>query len=74
MAELEVLPEKVEKLLYETKNNIKTEDIRDMLTDIVQNISKSGNVGFQNFLQNFVPEWNIICCGGWFSVDMDMLF
>ena len=43
------LPEKVEKLLYETKNNIKTEDIRDMLTDIVQNISKSGNVGIPEF-------------------------
>ena len=68
------LPEKVEKLLYETKNNIKPEDIRDMLTDIVQNISKSGNVGIPEFSSEFqFQNGTLSVVDGGFSVDMDML-
>lgn len=47
------LPEKTEKLLYETKNNVKIENILDMLTDIVQNISKYGENGIPDFSSTF---------------------
>lgn len=43
------LPDKASKLINETKNNAKIEQIRDMLTDIIQNVSTYGASGIPDF-------------------------
>lgn len=66
--------EKVEKLLYETKNNVKTESIKDMLTDIVQNNSRYGEIGIPDFSSGFqFQDGALSVMDGGFSVDMEAL-
>lgn len=68
------LPKKVEKLLYETKNNVKTESIKDMLTDIVQNNSRYGEIGIPDFSSGFQFQDGVLSVmDGGFSVDMEAL-
>lgn len=68
------LPENVSKLLYETKNNAKIEQIRDMLTDITSNISRHKDIGIPDFtseLQFQNGAFSVVDSG--FAVDMEKL-
>lgn len=68
------LPEKTEKLLYETKNNVKIENILDMLTDIVQNISKYGENGIPDFSSTFqFQDGTLSVWDSGFAVDVEAL-
>lgn len=68
------LPKKTEKLLYETKNNVKIENIRDMLTDIVQNISKYGENEIPDFSSTFQFQDGTLFVGdSGFAIDVEAL-
>ena len=47
------LPDKIGNMINNTKNNAKIDRIRDMLTDIIQNISIFGNIGIPDFTSEF---------------------
>ena len=68
------LPEKAANMINNTKNNAKIDRIRDMLTDIIQNISNHGNIGIPEFTSGFQfrnGEFSVTDSG--FDVDVNAL-
>ena len=68
------LPDKIGNMINNTKNNAKIDRIRDMLTDIIQNISISGNIGIPDFTSEFQfrnGEFSVVDSG--FHVDVNAL-
>lgn len=68
------LPDKIGNMINNTKNNAKIDRIRDMLTDIIQNISISGNIGIPDFTSEFQfrnGEFSVADSG--FHVDVNVL-
>lgn len=71
---IEGLPDKVGNMINNTKNNAKIDRIRDILTDIIQNISNSGNIGIPDFTSEFQfrnGEFSVVDNG--FHVDVNAL-
>lgn len=68
------LPDKVGNMINNTKNNAKIDRIRDILTDIIQNISRYGNIGIPDFTSEFQfqnGEFSVVDNG--FDVDVNAL-
>ena len=68
------LPDKVGNMINNTKNNAKIDRIRDILTDIIQNISNSDNIGIPDFTSEFQfrnGEFSVEDSG--FHVDVNAL-
>lgn len=68
------LPEKAGNMINNTKNNAKIDRIRDILTDIVQNIGNHGDLGIPDFTSGFQfqnGEFSVVDNG--FDVDVNAL-
>ena len=68
------LPKKADHLINHTKNNVKTEQIRDALRNIIGNIRISGDLGIPDFTSQFQfrdGEFSVVDSG--FAVNMGAL-
>lgn len=68
------LPKKADKLINNTKNNAKTEQMRDALRNIIGNIRISGDLGIPDFTSQFqFKEGAFSVSDSGFAVDMGAL-
>lgn len=68
------LPGKADKLINHTKDNVKADQMRDALRNIIGNIGVSGDVGIPDFTSQFQFEdgaFSVVDSG--FAVDMGAL-